>query len=108
MSQNSIPEQIKRWANEVITQFNEDVIRDPNLYYLARYKGRYLYLDRLGCGRHGHIARLAYTGDADAWEFAIYKYSDERYDAEEWLFPGSEYVDGTLTGAMQAGLEAYP
>jgi putative transposase len=44
----------------------------------------------------------------DRWEFAIYKYSDERYDADEWLFPGAGYVDGTLEGAMRAGLEAYP
>jgi hypothetical protein len=44
----------------------------------------------------------------DTWEFAIYKYSDERYDPEEWMFPGAGYVDGTIKGAMKAGLEAYP
>jgi hypothetical protein len=32
----------------------------------------------------------------------------ERYDPDEWFFPGSEFVDGTLQGAMKAGLEAYP
>ena len=42
------------------------------------------------------------------WSFAIYKYSDEQYDEEEWFFPGSEHVDGTIEGAMKAGLEAYP
>ena len=42
------------------------------------------------------------------WEFAIYKYSDERYDPEEWIFPGAEEVDGTIEGAMRAGLKAYP
>ena len=26
----------------------------------------------------------------------------------EWMFPGSQYLDGTLEGAMRAGLEAYP
>jgi hypothetical protein len=52
--------------------------------------------------------RLTYTGDPASWEFAIYKYSDERYDAAEWLFPGSEHVDGTIEGALKAGLEAYP
>ena len=31
-----------------------------------------------------------------------------RYDAEEWLFPGSQHIDGTVEGAMRAGLEAYP
>jgi hypothetical protein len=65
-------------------------------------------LDRLDHGRQHPIARLTYTGSTDEWEFAIYKYSDERYDAEEWLFPGAGNIDGTLEGAMRAGLEAYP
>jgi len=59
-------------------------------------------------GRQHPIARLTYTGSTDGCEFAIYKYSDERYDADDWLFPGAGYVDGTLEGAMRAGLEAYP
>jgi hypothetical protein len=28
----------------------------------------------------------------DNWDFAIYRYSTERYDPEEWFFPGEEYV----------------
>ena len=48
------------------------------------------------------------TGKMDNREFAIFKWSSERYDPEEWFFPGSEYVDGTIEGAMKAGIEAYP
>jgi hypothetical protein len=44
----------------------------------------------------------------DNWKFAIYKYSSGNYDPEEWLFPGYGFVDGTVEGAMNAGLEAYP
>lgn len=44
----------------------------------------------------------------DNWEFAIYKYSKDRYDPDEWMFPGSGHVDGTVEGAMKAGIEAYP
>ncbi len=44
----------------------------------------------------------------DKWIFAIYKYSDEVYDPEEWFFTGSEQVDGTVSGAMAAGMAAYP
>jgi hypothetical protein len=44
----------------------------------------------------------------DSWEFAIYKYSDERYDPDEWMFPGAGHIDGTIEGAIKAGLEAYP
>jgi hypothetical protein len=42
------------------------------------------------------------------WAFAIFKYSDERYAPDEWMFPGDEELDGTITGAMRAGLRAYP
>ena len=108
MSTKTIPEQIKQWADEVIQQFNEGIIRDPDRYYVARYRGSHLYLDRFDYGIRHRVARLTYTGTTDKWGFAIFKYSDERYDAEEWLFPGSEHVDGTIEGAMRAGLEAYP
>jgi hypothetical protein len=42
------------------------------------------------------------------WGFAIFKWSSERYDPDEWMFPGSELLDGTIEGAMKAGLQAYP
>jgi hypothetical protein len=43
------------------------------------------------------------------WDFAIYKFSDgRRYDPDERFFLGAEEVDGTIKGAMRAGLKAYP
>jgi hypothetical protein len=107
MRRQAIPEHVKAWATTAIQHFNDTVIKDPNASYVARYRGRYLYLDRLAYGQQSPVARLTYTGSTDNWEFAIYKYSDETYDAAEWLFPGSGYVDGTIVGAMRAGLEAY-
>jgi hypothetical protein len=104
----AIPEHVKRWADEAIQRFNEMVIVDPDFSYVARYRGGYLYLDRSEHGQQTPIARLTYTGSTDDWEFAIYKYSNEKYDPDEWLFPGSEHLDGTIEGAMRAGLEAYP
>jgi hypothetical protein len=104
----SIPEHIQRQADAIVDTFNRSVIRDPNRYYCTRYRGSYLYLDRFDYGMVKARCRLKYTGGMDTWEFAIYKYSDERYDPEEWLFPGAGYVDGTIEGAMKAGLEAYP
>jgi hypothetical protein len=44
----------------------------------------------------------------NGWDFAIFKWSMETYAPNEWMFPGSELVDGTVEGAMRAGLEAYP
>ncbi|TEU14412.1 MAG: hypothetical protein E3J21_15990 [Anaerolineales bacterium] len=107
MSTKGIPDDIKAQVNEIVARFNEGS-GDPTCFYAARFRGSYLYLDRSDFGQIGPICRLKYTGDMDNWEFAIYKFSSERYDPEEWFFPGSEYVDGTVEGAMMAGLHAYP
>jgi hypothetical protein len=108
MPSKKIPDHVKQWADEAIQRFNDTLIANPDISYVARYRGGYLYLDRLEYGQQSSIARLTYTGSTDNWEFAIYKYSDEKYDPAEWLFPGSGYLDGTIEGAMRAGLEAYP
>lgn len=104
----TINDDIKMRADEVVAKFNKEVIDDPEVYYNTRYKGRFLYLDRYEHGLVSHICRLTYTDNFNEWEFAIYKYSDELYAPEECIFPGDQYVDGTIEGAMKAGLEAYP
>jgi hypothetical protein len=103
-----IPDAVKTEVATIVQHFNTAVIRNPHCVYVPRYKGTFLYLDRQDDGRLTPICRLEYTGKMEDWSFAIYKYSDERYDAEEWFFPGAEHVDGTIEGAMKAGLEAYP
>lgn len=107
-SRKTIPDDIKKQADEIVRKFNATVIKNAACYHVTRYKGSYLYRDRIEYGRLGPICRLKYTGDPTKWEFAIFKYSDEVYDPEEWFFPGSQYVDGTIEGAMRAGREAYP
>jgi hypothetical protein len=107
MATKRIPEEVKQQVEGIVNRFNQ-TIQDRDCFYVPRYKGSYLYLDRNDYGRVGQICRLKYTGSLTNWEFAIFKYSDERYDAEDWFFPGSESVDGTIEGAMRAGLEAYP
>jgi hypothetical protein len=103
-----IPETVKTQVAARVAAFNREVLQDPNVSYRPRYQGLFLYLDRDDYGHLSRICRLQYTGALDGWEFAIYKYSDERYDPDEWFFPGAEQVDGTLEGAMRAGMAAYP
>ncbi len=81
----------------------------PIGYYFARFRGRFLYLDRMDhSGKPSQICRLGWTGDMENWDFAIYRHSRNFYDPEEWFFPGAGHVDGTIEGAMRAGIEAYP
>lgn len=108
MPTKSIPDDIKQAAIDSVEHFNRTVMEAPQCSYVPRFKGRYLYLDRSDFGKSGPICRLTYTGDLAQWDFAIYKYSDGVYDPTEWFFPGAEDVDGTIEGAMRAGLKAYP
>ena len=118
--QTAIPLEIQTDVQKLVGDYNRKKIKKAapllrlvlgdhlNSGYAARFKGKFLYLDRIERGKPSPICRLTWTGAMDKWEFAIYKYSDERYDPEEWFFPGSEKVDGTVTGAMEAGMAAYP
>ena len=113
MPKVSIPSEIRTAVQRLIDEFNQENFSDPDFKefgitgYSARFKGKYLYLDRDDLGDPSPICRLEWNGNIDNWDFAIYKYSDNCYDPEEWYFPGAELVDGTVTGAMKAGMEAY-
>ncbi|MBK6432805.1 hypothetical protein [Candidatus Amarolinea dominans] len=103
-----IPESVREQVARIVTDFNREVIKNPECFYVPRYRGSFLYFDRRNYGAVGPIARLTYQGGMNDWTFAIYKYSNEQYDSRDWFFPGSEHADGTVVGAMKAGLEAYP
>ena len=106
-TKREIPFEVKNEVSEIVDNFNKMIIKEKDYFYLTRYKGEYLYLDRAEYGG-SPICRLKYNGKMDDWEFAIYKYSEDGYDTEEWFFPGADHLDGTVEGAMRAGLEAYP
>ena len=99
-----IPNSLKPEIERTIDAFNAK----HDCKYAARYKGQFLYLGRNeGSQKPSPICRLLFTGNIEKWEFAIYKYSTQSYDPDEWFFPGEQYVNGTIEGAMMAGLEAY-
>ena len=108
MSKKLIPEQVRQEVVGIVERFNAEVLRDPTFQYTVHFRGRFAYIDEYDHGRSGPICRLGYTGDMAGWDFAIYRYSRERYDPDEWLIPGMQFVDGTVEGSLRAGMEAYP
>jgi len=54
------------------------------------------------------IGRLQFNGQVDNWDFAVFRYSNEKYDPNEFMFPGAGKLNGTIEGALNAGLEIYP
>ena len=108
MAKRSIPDHIKTDVCKIIDLFNRKDLRYFHCMYIPRFKGSYLFLDRDdGVDSPGPICRLKFTGNMNKWEFAIYKYSSGQYDPDEWMFPGEEYINGTVEGALKAGMEAY-
>ena len=107
MAAKSIPDEVKTQVLEIVDRFNRKQLGKSGRQYVPRFKGKYLYLDRDDFGNIGPICRLEYRGKMTKWRFAIFKYSSERYDPEERWFPGNDLVDGTIEGALKAGMEAY-
>lgn len=107
MPRKSIPDEVKQQAEQIIARFNKRSLARTGSFYVPRWRGVFLFLDRVDHDMTSQICRLKYTGDIHKWEFAIFKYSSERYDPNEHWFPGAECVDGTIEGAMKAGLKAY-
>lgn len=109
MPKPKLTPEIKLQADAIVARFNVETLKNqPYAHYVTNYRGVHLYLGHQQGGQFRPICRLTYTGDLRGWDFAIYKYSDEHYDPEEWMFTGAEEVDGTIEGAMRAGLKAYP
>ncbi len=108
MNIETIPEGIREDIREEVERFNEDELDGSGKQYQVRFEGRYVYIDRDdGFAGPSPILRLGFTGNLFDWEFAIFKYSMNDYDEEETFFPGADQVDGTLQGALRAGMKAY-
>lgn len=109
MAKTKIPTDIQKKVNIIIDAFNaKEFIKQPDFMYYPIYRSDCLYIYRKEGEKDGPICRLKYTGDFTDWDFAIYKYSREKYDPEESCFPGFQHINGTIEGALKAGLEAYP
>jgi len=108
MSNEKTPQDVRAQVEAIVALFNRTVVRDRGTFFSARFRGQYVYLDRDAYGAVGPRGWLTWTGDMAQWDFAIYKYSNERYDPEEWMFSGAGHLDGTVEGALRACMEAYP
>jgi len=116
----SIPPEIQEEVLKIVDEFNrknftgeqhpilQRLFGNVKRGFAARFRGKFLYLDRTDRGRPSEICRLTWNGKIDNWGFAIYRHSRNFYDPDEWMFPGAGYVNGTVEGAMKAGMEAYP
>ncbi|MCY7326973.1 MAG: hypothetical protein LH618_00325 [Saprospiraceae bacterium] len=130
MAKPTISPDIQTSVQQIVETYNQK----HKTKYQVRFRGKFCYLSRiddhseevqfmnmaakmLGLPKsminqapqaETRIGRLEWTGDMSHWNFAVYKYSREEYDPEEWMFPGSEILDGSIEGALKAGKTIYP
>jgi hypothetical protein len=102
------PKDVKMAVLNAVAEFNRQNFGDWEIAYIARFQGHQVYLDRKEFSSIYHICRLTFAGKPNGWEFAIFKYSSQLYSPDECFFPGEDEVDGTVEGAMRAGMKAYP
>lgn len=75
-----------------------------------RFRGRFAYVDAQPAGEDVpdegpiHLCRLGYLGSAEHWEFAFYKYSDDRYEPS--FLPSGSFV-GSPEEAFDCAAFAY-
>lgn len=103
-----VPINVQAQIQEKIDAICEKEFPDCPFKHIADIRGKFIYIKRLFAdGRINSVCRLTYDDDLENMEFAIFKYSNERYSSDEF-FPGMECVDGTVEGAVRAGMHAYP
>jgi hypothetical protein len=94
-----IKNEIKEEVQTIVDTFN----KKNKSKFTVKFRGKFCYLDK---GR-SPVGRLEFDGDMESWSFAVYKYSSNGYDPDEWFFPGQSELDGTIEGGLRAGLEIY-
>ena len=107
-SSGALTQELKLEILNRIRKWNEGPGKKFKAPYDPEFKGRHIYLKRQSHNGLEPVFRLSYSGNLEELDFAIFKWSSETYDADEWTFPGFEKCDGTLEGAMEAGMLAYP
>ena len=97
---------------ELLSQRVETFNKTNKTNYTVSFKGKFCYISRISQSLFSnietHIGRLTYSGNIESMKFAVFKYSSETYDANEFFFPGAGKLDGTIEGALRAGFELYP
>ena len=95
--------EIKKEVQSIVTAFN----KKHKSNFSVRFRSKYVYLDKLDWFNTTKVGRLRLQEDMKSWSFDVFKYSSEQYDPNEFFFPGMGELDGTIEGALRAGLEIY-
>lgn len=95
-----IPKDTQSQVSEIVENFN----KKNKTNFRITFRANYAYLSHVSYVVT-KIGRLQYIDSTNKWSFAVFRYSREFYDPDEFMFPGWELLDGTIEGALNAGME---
>ena len=75
MGKKLIPDEIREKVSVIVEKFNQQELKTKDVRYIARFQGRFLYLDRIAYGKKEPVSRMEYFREINEWEFAIFKWS---------------------------------
>jgi hypothetical protein len=104
-----VPEDVKEAVLQRVQAFNKVHKTD----FQVVFKKQYCFLSKVfpsfwSKPVETKLGRLEWTGDIEKWKFAVFRYGRSFYDPDEFMFDGAQKLDGTIEGAMRAGIELYP
>jgi hypothetical protein len=89
----AVPMEIQSEIGKRVTAFNDKYLSKKGGRYWADARGKFIYL------RYGDefqtsdpICRLTYHGDLENMDFAIFKWSTEKYDPNEFCITSTEHL----------------
>jgi len=103
----SIPHRLQIEIDRIRTAFNLRVLREEELRYVAQFRSGYLYLLYDTPDGVEPFCRLEFTGDMNRWDFSVYRSTSKRFHPPAQSFAGNAFLDGTVEGALKAGVVAY-
>ena len=103
----SVPLFLKLAIEGEVSAFNIQLLMHKEVCFYTRFRGRYLYLFFETPKGFEPFCRLGFTGDPNGWKFAVFQSRSKRYEPPSPDFPGAQLFDGTVEGALRAGVAAY-
>ena len=99
MTKATISKSLKQEVQDIFDGFNTKNKSE----LICKFRGKFMYIGEEVFNEFSPLGRLEYNGSR--WEFAVFKWSNEKYDSDELLFTGAKHLNGTVLGALKACLE---
>ena len=109
MEDYQVPIRVQSEIMDRVQKFNRKYLSEEKSQYYSDARGKFIYFRRtINNGYFEGVFRLTYVEGLKNMPFALYRRDTGKYDANAHGFFGEEFVNGTIEGALTAGIMVYP